>query len=161
MKKLITTILGTILLTSCGKVESVKQMTDFTEFDDLEERVTDLENRMDEVESNLSSLFLSIGDLEVNQDTLEQSIALNESNLANLTTQVNGDTSIKVTRMIDPCGDKPNHFDEYILEMSNGDLLGYFEQGSKRFLTVLPDGNYRTTDAQACNFSVVNGKYQE
>ena len=161
MKKLITTILGTILLTSCGKVESVKQMTDFTEFDDLEERVTDLENRMDEVESNLSSLFLSIDDLEVNQDTLEQSIALNASDLATLTTQVNGDTSIKVTRMIDPCGDKPNQFDEYILEMSNGDLLGYFEQGGKRFLTVLPDGNYRTTDIQACNFSVVKGKYQE
>lgn len=116
---------------------------------------------IDKNNRNLSSLFLSIDDLEVNQDTLEQSIALNASNLANLTTQVNSDTSIKVTRMIDPCGDKPNHFDEYILEMSNGDLLGYFEQGSKRFLTVLPDGNYRTTDAQACNFSVVGGKYQE
>lgn len=161
MKKLLLTSLTILLFQSCGKVESPQQLTDFTEFDDLEERVTDLENRMGEVESNLNNLYSSIDDLEVNQDILEQSIALNATNLATLTSQVNGDTSIKVSRMIDPCGDNPNQFDEYILEMSNGDLLGYFEQGSKRFLTVLPDGNYRTTDKQACNFSVINGKYEE
>jgi hypothetical protein len=66
-----------------------------------------------------------------------------------------------VTEIIDPCGDNPNKFDEVLLVMSDGSILVYFEDGNKRFLAVLGDGNYRTSDKQQCRFSIVNGEYVE
>jgi hypothetical protein len=59
-----------------------------------------------------------------------------------------------VLEIIDPCGNNEGHFDEVILRLSTGDLLAYFESGSKRFLSIIDPGNYRTTDAQRCYFTV-------
>jgi len=58
--------------------------------------------------------------------------------------------------LIDPCGDGPG-FDEVLLRLTDGRLVAYFEQGGNRFLSVISDGNYRTTDAQGCYFSVSGG----
>lgn len=54
---------------------------------------------------------------------------------------------------IDPCGDGPG-FDEVILRTSDGQLIAYFEDGGKRFLTELVPGRYLTTDRQRCAFEV-------
>lgn len=59
-----------------------------------------------------------------------------------------------ILEIIDPCGDSPGEFDEIMFRLSSGELVAYFEQGSKRFLTVLNPGNYRTTDKQSCRFTV-------
>lgn len=59
-----------------------------------------------------------------------------------------------IVGFIDPCGDHPSHFDEVVLVTADSKLVAYFEQGSKRFLSVLTPGNYITTDNQACHFSV-------
>lgn len=61
-----------------------------------------------------------------------------------------------IVGVIDPCGDGPG-FDEILLQMQNGQLVAYFETGGNRFLSLLSNGNYRTTDQQSCNFSVLNG----
>jgi len=62
-----------------------------------------------------------------------------------------------IVEFIDPCGDNPGHFDEVVLKLSTGELLAYFESGSHRFLSLIRNGNYRTTDVQNCAFSVNNG----
>lgn len=67
-------------------------------------------------------------------------------------------TPFTVTELLDPCGDNPNQFDEVLLRLANNDLIAYFEQGNKRFLTVIPPGNYVTTDTQACSFTVNNDR---
>jgi hypothetical protein len=67
----------------------------------------------------------------------------------------NGTDSI--AELIDPCGDNPGQFDEIILKLSTGELLVYFESGSNRFLSLIDNGSYHTTDSQHCAFSVNNG----
>jgi hypothetical protein len=66
-------------------------------------------------------------------------------------------SAFTVTEVINPCGDYPGHFDEVLLKMSNGEILAHFSHGNLQFLTLLTDGNYVTTDKQACNFNVTNG----
>lgn len=67
-----------------------------------------------------------------------------------------------ISDLIDPCGDNPGEFDEVILKMADGTHVVYFQDGNKRFLTVLGPGNYQTTDKQKCNFSIdTNGDYYE
>lgn len=62
-----------------------------------------------------------------------------------------------VAELIDPCGDNPGHFDEVVLRLGTGELLVYFESGSNRFLSLIGNGSYSTTDSQHCHFSVTNG----
>ena len=62
----------------------------------------------------------------------------------------------QIQEIIDPCGDDPNNFDEVLMKFNNGSILAYFQSGSKRFLTLLTPGNYKTTDAQKCKFNVDN-----
>lgn len=63
--------------------------------------------------------------------------------------------SFSIVNSVDPCGDDPNHFDEILLVTAGGDYVAYFEDGGKRFLTILECGKmYRTTDKQACNFKI-------
>lgn len=66
--------------------------------------------------------------------------------------------NVQVTSIIDPCGDGPG-YDEVILQTSSG-YLAYFETSGKRYLALLPNGSYVTTDQQACQFSIVNGVLQ-
>lgn len=166
MKTLIT-ILTLSLLTSCGKVlspdELLNPMQDYSKdgrVESLEERVAKLEQRLDNAYKSLDSLTSSINNLDINQDTLEQSISLNLSRIIDLELAL-GEQGETVAEIIDPCGDNVGQFDEVLIRLSNGGMIGYFEQGNKRFLTSLPNGNFRTTDKQACSFSIVNGNYEE
>ena len=62
-------------------------------------------------------------------------------------------TQYSIVGIYDPCGDQIGH-DEILLELNTGDLIGYFEQGNKRFLTKLDQGTYMTTDGSSCYFTV-------
>jgi hypothetical protein len=64
---------------------------------------------------------------------------------------LNGSSS--VLSIIDPCGDDPSEFDEVLLLTEHG-YIAYFEDKGKRFLSLLAPGSYRTTDRQACEFSI-------
>lgn len=59
-----------------------------------------------------------------------------------------------ITSIIDPCGDMPGQFDEILIRLADNSLIAYFEDGGRRFLSLLPPGNYVTTDRQACRFTV-------
>lgn len=62
-------------------------------------------------------------------------------------------TPYTVTEMIDPCGDQ-SAFDEILMRLANDQLVAHFSSGSLQFLTVLPPGNYVTTDGTHCYFTV-------
>ncbi len=99
-----------------------------------------------------------INTLQNNQNALQNQLNTVVADLAALEAQ---DT---VVDYVDPCGDGPG-FDEIIMKTSSGKYVAYFQSGNgnnqKRHLTILTPGNYRTTDQQQCNFSVLaNGTIQ-
>jgi hypothetical protein len=59
-----------------------------------------------------------------------------------------------VVTLVFPCGE--GNSEEILLSTSEG-LVAYFEKGTKRYLSVLSDGAYKTTDGFKCNFKIVNG----
>lgn len=72
----------------------------------------------------------------------------------------NGEDAVQspyaIEKLIDPCGDFPGYADEIIIKTHNGELIVYFEDGGRRFLSSLTPGNYQTTDRQRCNFRVTS-----
>jgi hypothetical protein len=67
-----------------------------------------------------------------------------------------------IINVITPCGIKAGIFNESLLELRNGDIIAYFEQGNTRFLNVLQPGYYQTSDSKACRFTIDNnGGYHE
>jgi len=54
----------------------------------------------------------------------------------------------------DVCGDKSGIIDEIMFKLADGRYVAYFESGGDRRLSVLPAGNYRTTDGSNCYFTV-------
>jgi hypothetical protein len=66
-------------------------------------------------------------------------------------------TDYTVTEVVDPCGDHPTKVDEVLLKLANGQLLVLFvdnSNGKNPRLSVLPPGNYMTSDGTACYFTV-------
>ena len=59
-----------------------------------------------------------------------------------------------VASTITPCFDSSKVFQEVLLLLENGQLLGHYANGNKQFLTLLGPGNYVTTDGNACRFTV-------
>ena len=100
-------------------------------------------------------MIVSIDTTNVNVGLLEASI---EGALTRLVALELRET---VVSTVDPCG-ASGGYDEVLLLTSKGNYIAYFEQGGKRFLTVLPkNGSFRTTDSQACDFRMVLGNYVE
>lgn len=62
-------------------------------------------------------------------------------------------TAYTVDHVVDPCGHQVS-YDEVLLVMSNGQILAHFASGSNQFLTLIPPGNYITTDGSGCYFTV-------
>lgn len=114
-----------------------------------------LQEQLDELSLAVSDLYAQVDVSGINQDALEQEIALAVQRLAEL------ESNDSIVEFIDPCGDNVGKFDEVLMVTSSGSIVAYFESGNKRFLTVLPNGNYRTTDVQACRFSIIGGEYVE
>jgi len=161
-------IIASLALIGCGDLKKeIRRLQ--TERDQATSRINDLQAQIDALELSVSNnisarsaLNIAVAALDANNQT--QINTLN-AQISALQSQVNlqvqyiavlqGYTHIYA--IINPCGDNPG-FDEILLKTSQG-LLAYFEQGSNRFLSVLPDGNYQTTDQHRCKFSVFNGEY--
>ena len=135
------------------------------------------------IQSDIDSIVLDIDSLQSVVDALENSVEDNsaaiallqsqivnhnsritslESLVASLQTTTNNllvdvaqlESNENIVEFIDPCGNWSGGYDEVILKTSSGKLLAYFENGSRRFLSLLTPGSYRVTDGSNCNFTV-------
>lgn len=123
--------------------------------DNNSDSIQEIEDRLSGLETSLSLVSQNINKVEYDQDIVENTISMLQSDIAALQNKTT------VREIIDPCGDNLGQFDEVLILLDDGSIIGYFEQGDKRFLTQLPDGNFRTTDNQQCNFTINNGIYSE
>lgn len=74
--------------------------------------------------------------------------------ISNLSTQISAlNAQDSVIDYLD-CGGNGPGYDEVVLRTKSGKLVAYFESGSQRFLSILTPGNYQTTDASSCPFTV-------
>lgn len=165
MKKLFL-LLTLVVSVACEKVERVSSY-DPSKDAEQDRRLTDLEQRVKELgvtfNSNVATInalsaLVSVLDsaqyqdqidsINLQIDSLEDQSILIQAQVANLSTNEN------VIEYIDPCGDNPGAFDEVILKTGTGKFLAYFQTRGDRFLTVLSNGSYETTDAQECHFQV-------
>ncbi len=69
----------------------------------------------------------------------------------------NGEDGVDaVVDVVDPCGQETD-YDEVVLVLQSGDIIAYFENGGKRFLTSLDyNKTYQTTDGTKCKFKVTS-----
>lgn len=144
---------------ACGVIKEACYPTDlhcevlFGRHDD-----TPNENRaeIERLLTQVNSLLGIISDLSAQAVANESQITVLEAMLYDVQADL---TEIElrshVTEFIDPCGNGPG-FDEIILKMSTGELVAYFESGGTRFLTILTQGSYQTTDSQKCDFVVTS-----
>ena len=121
----------------------------------IRSRVRRTRQQVRDIRHTVRGLLDSIEDVENDVDLLETTVASNESRLAEL------ESDESISRIIDPCGNDQGNFDEVILQTKSGKFLAYFEDGGKRFLSELSDGNYRTTDRQRCYFSISQGEFND
>lgn len=96
-----------------------------------------------------SSIINSINSLSNSNSAIQNSVNTLVTQMAQIQLQDS------VVGLVDPCpAVSSNTYKEFLFKMKSGKLVAYFEDGGKRFLTVVTAGNYRTTDARACNFTV-------
>lgn len=171
--KNILLLVSLLMVTSCGNDLRRAIGADYNnKLGRHDNRIGELERRVFEAESNIErtindisivhNLVTELSDVELarHQDLLDDLVLLQgevNSLVASLAVLQGYDSIIS---MVDPCGDSLG-YDEVLLVTVSGKYIAYFEQGSNRFLSVLGDGNYRTTDSQACNFSINSGVYHE
>lgn len=122
-----------------------------------------------QLEAFITSSITNMTNLETLLNTTVAQYSQVEAQLAVQQIQINQALAIlatlqaqeQVVAYIDPCGDNSG-YDEILLRTTSGNLIAYFEAGGDRFLSLLPPGNYRTTDQSKCyftvdvNFNVVN-----
>lgn len=131
---------------------NINLINTIAQIDTLQSLIDGLQDQIDTMSGDVSLIETSINLVETNINTLQST----SNNTLSQLIILQGYTQI--VSFIDPCGDGPG-YDEIILQTTQG-YVAYFESGSNRFLSVLPNGNYQTTDQQACNFSIVNGVFQ-
>lgn len=158
MKKLVVGSLiaaSSLLNLGCGVVDGIQsncQGSDLQAGCDLifgyKDRQQD--SRIDQTEDLLFALSREIEKrISSGDERLQLEINALQAKLTELATR-----QIAVS-LIDPCEDMPGQYDEVLMRIEDGRLVAYFEQGGKRYLTILqPNVAYQTTDAQACRFSI-------
>lgn len=142
-----------LILVSCGKKSYTKHVENPFDNSGNEARLAELEARIAAVELSHESL---VDEMESTGNDLQGQIDATLGTIARLQGAIEAKSSVDY---VNPCGDGQG-FDEIILRVTTGSqvkFIAYFEQGSKRFLSELGNGNFRTTDQQACNFSVNDG----
>jgi hypothetical protein len=146
---------------------------------DIENEVTankvSLDDLNESLEGTKEALSIALLELQVadeeNAEALQE--AINEGNrsystLIGLIQALQSQTTIllikqaaleledRVVAIYDPCPlVSSTSFKESFFLMSSGRYVAYFEDGNRRFLSVLKTGvTYRTTDARACIFTL-------
>jgi len=153
-------ILVCLLLCGCGLQNQI---------DDLKTRSNKNEQSIDEINKRVASLTNSINnninliEFLSNQETndvasiLSQISSIQTSVVVQTTTLATLQTNENITAFHDFCGNKPGVYNEVGMITSTGKIVVYFEAGSNRYLSILSDGDYITSDGTACYFSVTEG----
>lgn len=142
MRASIGALLFLLALVSCGKSTQVKY------YEDPKKQA-----EYDKLKDDLDYLTTLVNNQGASIVSLEALMSQTQAKLVEL------ELEDRVIGHVDPCGDMPNQFDEVLQVTSKGHYIAFFEQGSKRFLTVLPENTlYQTTDAGACRFKIVDGE---
>lgn len=129
-------LLTTLSLVSCGNPEAYVK-TDTTQIDSIQ-------RELELVKLKLAALELSGSNT---QDEMESLIAR----------IVALETARPVIEVLDPCPNVESNsgYREMLFQLDDGKVIGYFESGSKRFLTEIKQGvSYRTTDDRHCIFTL-------
>jgi hypothetical protein len=171
-----------ILLVSCGRNEGLKQYTrdliganydqDVKHLDrknsDQDEEIDKINVRIDALElsiqdniNEINSLYNELDVIGDSNDSMYNNILSIINSLQNsvnndiveLTELVEEKTEESVAELVDPCGDSVG-YDEVLIRTNSNKLVAYFEVGGNRYLSVLPQGNYMTTDGSNCHFTV-------
>ena len=145
-----------------AEVVSIKQT--------LDNMIIDLKFIQSQLETNNVLLTLLRQDINANYDLIQalevntialedrlnyQQVIINnhQIELANLASED------PIVEYIYPCGKRTGYFDEVLLHTKSGKYIAYFENGNKRFLTVLNDNvSYMLTDGSNCTFTLQNGQ---
>lgn len=131
-----------------------------TQFITVNESIESLKLTLMVLENNNNTQQMQIDMLQDRLDNLEHTADVQETTMVNLQQDVTNSVIRiaelegyhNITRIVDPCG-AASGFNEVLLETSQGEVLAYFESGSRRFLTKLLPGNYVTTDGTNCHFT--------
>jgi peptidoglycan hydrolase CwlO-like protein len=131
--------------------------------------IASLQAQIDVLEASLSdamlaedahyqSLLSQVNALQAGLNTSNATISSIQVTMNNLQSQLTALSSgDNVVKYLDPCGDYPGYYDEILMVTSSGKVIAYFEDGGRRFLSVLvPNVYYQTTDKQSCTFRVNN-----
>lgn len=118
----------------------------------LHTSIDDMSRQIEELSDNVEVNSGDISNLRVTVSSLQNQIT---SNLIQMNA-LSGSLAGAITSMIDVCGDESGYFDEVILKTAEGKYVAYFEDGGRRFLSVIGAGSYRTTDHQQCHFTISN-----
>jgi hypothetical protein len=140
------------------RLDALEEQTDILVYN-----INNLQNDIDDNDNTslIQSLQNTVNANVVQLLSLSSSIVTLNGNINGLQGQIttlDNALSKTIVDMIDPCGDGVG-FDEIILKTKDGKYISYFEDGGKRFLSILNAGNYITTDRQACRFTITtNGQ---
>jgi hypothetical protein len=129
-------------LTACGQARRSTEVNG-----DQDQKIADLNARLDKANADNNVLNTKLGQIDSRLSSNEDKVRALE------------DAGMAVNELIDPCGDAVGQFDEVLIRLSSGQIVAFFEgTNNTRFLSVLGDGQYQTSDEQKCRFDVVNGQ---
>lgn len=167
------TLLALSLLVSCGKYATKDELNDLdNRVNEVENRILELDNKImnngriiERMYTNLQTqINQTFAELEADDEKFNAEknnvLAMIETLQAQTTELVAKQAALeledRVIGVFDPCPSvSSNGFKESFFQMSSGKIVAYFEDGGKRFLTVLKTGTaYRTTDSRACTFTI-------
>jgi hypothetical protein len=172
MKKILSLLALGLLLNGCAAQEDMAANCSGdlalgcrTLFGTNTKRIDDNTNAVNNLQRQINELK---GEIDINIITINSLVASNsqigemQSQIGALQVTVNSQVAqlaalqsgVRVVGLIEPCGHSAGLYNEVLMRMSDGSTLSYFESGGNRFLTVLSQGSYSTTDAKRCLFTV-------
>lgn len=134
------------LLASCGRYAKDSEIKDLrNKLDETNKSVNDVNTRLNRymilVDKNTNAIDNNSHDiyqLELNLAEMIRKLELIELD------------SPRIVDVFKPCIDAK----EVLLELDTGDIIGYYEKGNKRYLSILTSGNYETNDGTNCHFTI-------
>lgn len=120
------------------------------------ENLEDVDNANATIIANLQATVTSNVTQILSLSNTVTTLSGNLTTIQNTVTALDSELSKTVVSFKDPCGDGTG-YDEILMKTRDGKFIAYFEAGGDRFLSILGNGSYRTTDQSKCYFTVNNG----
>lgn len=130
----------------------------YADFMTSESSISALKEEMEQADETLAQdLQNAIYDATSSQNSLLAMIeTLQEQTTSLLAKQAALELEDRIISVFDPCPSvSSTSYKESLFRTSSGKTVAYFEDGGKRFLTVLKTNTvYRTTDSRSCTFTL-------